>query len=382
MKRAFFMNCVEFFKPNEMIATIGELKLDRLARHLGNYFFEHAQKKLKFENFQGNSFRLPLQDLNEVAEIKAKDYKKIEKSIKSLQQTVSIRSADQNKYVSFVMFPEIGIDFENSEYFFELSTRTIAMLRRIDVFTKLDLLEMNPLVSKHALIIFEWLKRYEHAPQIPELSIEELRRITDTADKRTYDNYARIEAQILNVAVKEINEKTSYQASYEAIKERAKTRPKVTKLRWTFERKAEPEPEPEQSNVSNTTQDISIHVRYAELATLYVSDGFCESEADFYKATYIADLSLLRWFYDKKKHLQKAKNKLNKYLLADIEKGSKNGRWQSQIDVYKALLARLSAKDQAFMLEKQGQQGFYEQILILKEHLGDVTPVKDPEKWL
>ena len=372
------------FKPNQLIATIEQVQVSRLAKHLGNYFLKHAQEQLNFHSFTGNEFSVSIKDFNEMAGVASKDYKLIQKSLKALITPVTIRDEDPEdikngtKICYVALVSKIIVDSTTGLYTFKLEDEIIELLKRNQYFTQLNLIEFNDLESKHAIIIFEWLKRYETNPSgMPILSVDDLRGMTHTTSK-SYDNFTNLKTYVLDIAVNEINEKTSYQVSYEAIKERAKTRPKVTKLRWTFERKAEPE----QSNVSNTTQDISIHGRYAELATLYVSDGFCESEADFYKATYVADLNLLQWFYEAKKHLQKAKNKLNKYLLADIEKGSKNGRWQSQRDVYQALFARLSAKDQAFMLEKQATQGFYEQILIMKKHLGDVTAIKDPEKWL
>ena len=369
---------VTFYKPNELIAVIDQVQVNRLAKHIGNHLLKYAQEQIKFHNHQSNLFEISLSEINTLANVSSKNYDEIDTALKKLMQPVTIRNKDNpHRYKHLVPIYEIDVDTEKGSYRFRLAEVMIELLQNTDYFTKLDLHEFNDFTSKHSHVLFEWLKRYEHSPTIPQMPVEELRAITNTSSKKSYDNFAQIKKWVLDVAVAEICEKTPYQASFEPITERTKRRPKVTSLRWTFERKAEPE----QKSVSNTTQSTDIHSRYAELATLYVSDGFCESEADFFKATYIADLSLLRWFYDAKKYMTKAKNKI-KYLLGDIEKGTKKGRWQSQIEVYQAFFARLSEKDQAFMLEKQGQQGFYEQILILKEHLGDVTPVKDPENWL
>lgn len=410
-----------FSKPNQLISVIEKSRVNRLAWHLGNYFLRHAQQEVKKEentdsenkneneNENENKWRmfvLPVRELNEKAGIASKSYNEIVSSLSTLNTTLVITDfnpsdLDKNRkpkketitIVQLISMIEIEIDTESNTgvYKFWLSNKVINLLRQNDYYTNLHLVEFNELESKHSIKIYEWLKRYETNPSgIPLMTIEKLRQITQTDDKPSYDNFTNIQTKILNIAVREICEKTPYQVSYEPIKERTGRRPKVTKLRWTFERKAEPE----QKSVSNTTQSKStdIHSKYAELATLYVSKGFCESEADFYRATYICDYGVpnekgeyrggLKGFYDAKKHMTQAKNKLAKYLLADIEKGTKNGRWPRQIEVYQALLARLSAKDQAFMIEKQATQGFYEQILILKKHLGDVTPVKDPENWL
>lgn len=231
------MTKITLFKPNELIATIGKLKLDRVARHLGNYFIEHAQKKIKFENYQGNTFHIKVKDLNVLADINSKDYKQIAKSINNLQQTVSIRSRDNNRIMSIVMFPEIGIDLNNNEYYFALSPTTIELLKNSDFFTKLELKEMNQLDSKHSLVIFELLKRYENSPLIPIMTLDELRKITDTLDKKSYDNFTNFEKNVLKIAQKEINDKTQYNVSYEIKKTTAKTRFKVSEIQFYFVKK-------------------------------------------------------------------------------------------------------------------------------------------------
>lgn len=131
----------------------------------------------------------------------------------------------------------VAIDFSKGVYRFSLAPEVIDILKKYKFFTKLDLHEFNFLESKHSHVLYEWLKRWETSPQMPELPIDELRRITHTTNKKSYDNFTDVKRFILDVAVTEINEKTPYQLSYDAIKTRSKTRNKVTAIQFYFSKK-------------------------------------------------------------------------------------------------------------------------------------------------
>lgn len=284
------MTKITLFKPNELIATIGKLKLDRVARHLGNYFIEHAQKKIKFENYQGNTFHIKVKDLNVLADINSKDYKQIANSINNLQQTVSIRSRDNNRIMSIVMFPEIGIDLNNNEYYFALSPTTIELLKNSDFFTKLELKEMNQLDSKHSLVIFELLKRYENSPLIPIMTLDELRKITDTLDKKSYDNFTNFEKNVLKIAQKEINDKTQYNVSYELKKTSARTRFKVSEIQFYFAKKTRLEKE--QAIDSEFNDELFLNFRQI-FKNLPVED-YCHACETFERSTLVRFLNDLK----------------------------------------------------------------------------------------
>ena len=229
---------VTFFKPNEMIAVIDEIPVSRVAKHLCNYFLKFAQNEIKFNNHQGNLFEMNIAELNEEAQIGFKDYKLIEKSLKTLMQPVTIRDRDNPRnYTMLVPLYRVHVNVEKGVYQFKLDEDIIELLRNTDYFTKLELHDFNFLDSKHSLVLYEWLKRYETAPRIPLLSVDELRNMTHTADKKTYDNFKHIQLKILDVAVREISEKTPYIASYEIIKAKGRTKPRVSAIQFTFKRK-------------------------------------------------------------------------------------------------------------------------------------------------
>ena len=236
-------NELQLYKPNELISVISTMELNRTARHLFNYFLQYAQKKIKFENYQSNTFRVNINELNELAEIDQKNYKLIDKALDHLMKAVTLTN-DNKRIEKLVPVTYVKVDISSGEYVFRLEELVIDLLRQTDYFTKLNLLEFNPLKSKHSIILFEHLKRYEKLKNIPEMSVDLLREITDTTKK--YPNFNNLQQKVLDVAVNEINEFTNYNVSYELIKARAKTRPKVSAVQFYFSKKVLEAPTPKQ----------------------------------------------------------------------------------------------------------------------------------------
>lgn len=237
------MDDIQLFKPNEMVSIFAELELNRTARHLFNYFLQYAQRKIKFENFQGDTFHINIKELNELANINPNTYDIVEKSLRCLMRPVEIRN-DPHCYEAFVPVTRVKVNKKTGEYDFTLQRLVIDLLRQTDYFTKLELKEFNLFNSKFSLIILEFLKQYEKLKKIPEVSVDELRKITDTTKK--YPNFKHLQQYVLDVAVKEINESTNYSVSYELIKVRTQRRPKVGAVQFFFEKKVLEAPTPKQ----------------------------------------------------------------------------------------------------------------------------------------
>lgn len=230
------MTEVQLFKPNEMVSFFAQLELNRTARHLFNYFLQHAQRKIKFENFQGDTFHINIKELNELANINPNTYDIVEKSLNHLMRPVVIRN-DPHCYEAFVPVTYVKVNKKTGEYDFTLQRLVIDLLRQTDYFTKLELQEFNLFKSKFSLIILEFLKQYEKLKKIPEVSIDELRKITDTQKK--FSMITMFKNKVIDVAVKEINESTNYNVSYELVTKYTSRRPKVSAVQFYFSKKAE-----------------------------------------------------------------------------------------------------------------------------------------------
>lgn len=379
---------ITFFKPNELIAVIDQVHVNRLAKHMCNYFLKYAQEQIKtnikLKKPISNLFELSIPETNALAEITAHDIPRLESTLDKLMQPVTIRYKDDPKKIhKLVPIYEIVVDAERGIYRFRLAETMMELLKTSDYFTKLQLAEFNNLISKHSIVLYEWLKRYETSPQIPQLTIEDLRNMTHTADKKTYDNFSDLQKRILDVAVREISEKTPYTVTYEPIKTRTMRRPKVTAVKFTMTKKKSAEQLAGASGI--VSKDIiSVQGRYETLCELYVKYNFCSDPEDFYKATYKVEYKLLLDFFNQKKDKYKQQKDKLKWLLNDINnpKSTRNPRRANQTDYYKSLLDKEENREiQGIIEQSRSKQGFLVQVLKLQKRHNDNKKI-DIETWL
>ncbi len=373
LRRDHYMsNDVIFFKPNEITAVIDQIQVSRTAKHLCNYFLKFAQDQIKFKGHEGDWFEFNINEVNTLANIRLKDYRLIEKSLESLMHPVTLRDKDDTlNYLKMCLITTVQVDTKKGFYRFQLNSNMLALLKQTNYFTKLNLLELNPLESKHSLVIYEWLKRYENAPKIPEITIEELRSITGTLTKKAYNNFSNLQKNVIDVAVDEINKCTPYEVSYTTIKTRAKTKPKVTSIQFTFgEKQIEPTAEElkeiqlkqelenkivEDSATNNVSEQIKeLKAQYNIIDVVcYLYDRYKKimreplSREKFNLATYTYELSTLdvyaRSFEEKKNGYLKNESFFEVWLddRSSQNNSVKNGYIKRSIQITKELVANI-----------------------------------------
>ncbi len=285
------MNEVQIYKPNELIGIIERNNISRVARHLWIFLLQYAQQQIKFHNHKGVDFEVSVSQINGLAEIHQKNYKLLQNALECLMSPVRIRD-DPNCYESVVPVTRIKIDVASGVYKFRLEELVIDLLRTTEYFTIINITEFNPFKSKHSHVLYEWLKRWETSPQMPLLQIDVLRGMTNTADKKAYDNFTNIRDKILDVAVKEINEHTKYIASYQPIKTRATTRNKVTAVQFYFSKKEIKTPENKPENPVNAPLPSTYEKLRSVCSGRYMTLKF------YYEATYIYEPETLEQFAD------------------------------------------------------------------------------------
>lgn len=377
------MKEIELYKPNELIGAIDQIEVSRTAKHLLNYLLQYAQlelnKALKNKEVHGNKFEVSVSQINGLADFQKHDYERLKRTLITLMQPIILRD-DPKHFKAIVPVCEVDVNVEKGLYVFSISDTVKELLQNNDYFTKLTLAEFNGLQSKHSIVIYEWLKRYETSPQIPQLTIEDLRNITHTVSK-AYDNFTNLKQRVLSPAVAEINEHTPYTVSYEIIKERvSKYRPKVTAIKFTMTKKKSEKEIIETSGIESKGIDYVIGM-YKKLCKMYIQFDFCSKPEDFYEATYAIDYDLLFGFFERKKDIQH-KNKL-KWLYATLEDPSSKLHYRrlNQQDYYKRLLDKEDSLTQGLLLENQKTQGFLEQVLQLQKRHNDNKKI-DIETWL
>ena len=378
------MNDVNLYKPNELIGAIDQIEVSRTAKHLLNFFLQYSQHELhKYKKLHPDNevypteFEVDVYTINGLANIHTHDYERLKLKLIKLMQPVILRD-DPKRFIALTPITAIDIDVPRGMYKFELQPKVVMALANNDYFTKLNLSDFNGLESKHSIVLYEWLKRYDTSPQIPQLTVEDLRNMTHTTDKKAYNNFTNFQTYVLDVAVKEISEKTPYTVTYEPIKTRTMRRPKVTAIKFIMTKKKSAEQLAGTSGI--VSEDIAeVSRRYQALCEQYIQFNFCSTQAEFYKATYKSDYSQLLWFYNSKKDLQQA-NKL-KWLLDDIEKGKRYPRRANQTAYYKSLFDKEDRQTQGQLERCQSQQGFLEIVLKLQKKHNDNKQI-DIEKWL
>ena len=370
------MTNIELYKPNELIGAIDQIEVSRTAKHLLNFFLQYSQHELhKYKKLHPDSevypteFEIDVHTINGLADIHSRDYERIKLKLIRLMQPVILRD-DPKKFSALTPITAIDIDVPRGMYKFELQPKVVKALANTDYFTKLKLSDFNGLESKHSIVLYEWLKRYETSPQIPKLTVEDLRNITHTANMRKYNNFTDIKLRILDVAVNEISEKTPYTVTYETIKTRTTRRPKVTAIKFTMTKKKSEKEIIETSGIESKGIDYVIW-KYEQLCKMYIQFDFCSNPEDFYKATYAIDYELLFGFFERKKDIQH-KDKLQ-WLYATLEDPSSKLHYRrpNQQDYYKRLLDKEDRLTQGLFLENQKTQGFLEQVLQLQKRHND-----------
>ena len=409
---------ITFFKPNELIAVIDQVQVNRLAKHLCNYLLKHAQSQIKFHSHQGTMFELDIQTVNKLADVESHDYKRLEKSLCALMKPVTIRERDNPKhFIMLVPIYYVHIDLDKGIYQYRLCEEVIEILRKTDYFTKLELTEFNGLESKHSIVIYEWLKRYETAQQIPSMTVDELRKITNTSDKKAYDDFSRVKDRILNVAVTEITDKTPYVVTYTAIKTRARTRNKVTAIQFEFKRQ-ELKPEPQQTQATQqpvqpqsvttspdtleellspslhiyTTDEagnqIDIDAMYSDLADQFIAYGF-PTEAKTTATAKRAECYEAFWNFkheNLKQFFERTKNYPTKYKFNWLKEKSAKGyhaRQQFHFEYFARLRSDALTKSRMSQTEfeklivtAESQIGFASLLERLRRYLGETNPIK------
>lgn len=100
-------------------------------------------------------------------------------------------------------------------------------------FTQYQITDIKGLNSKYSLILFKWLMmKYNSYQSNPEISMDELRELTDTVSE--YTDFRNFDTKVLKVSEKEINKHTTLRVSYKKIARKGR---KITSIRWSIEEK-------------------------------------------------------------------------------------------------------------------------------------------------
>ncbi len=203
-------------KPNQLIAVKSNQKITVLQRKSYNILLKNAQNYIKFNDIEVSkdssyNFVIDCDTVHEVAGIRKKDLDYIHKELEGLMGVIAtVRDKDnKNNWTKFSLLPKI--EKRDGKYYYMLIGDIVKELKTQTFFTPTNLLMIKTLTSQYSITFYELAIRYEKF-KIPKMSIEEVRELTGTINE-----YSRIEAlkrRVLDVACKEISEKTDIKLTY------------------------------------------------------------------------------------------------------------------------------------------------------------------------
>ena len=197
-----------FNKPNQLINLIPETNITITERKTYNIMLKYAQNKLKFHQYQGNTFKISCYTLHKKANLRNDDneyiYKKLENLMKTVVRIFREKNNKKEWKKSFTLLSSIEKTDDNC-YKFELNNHIITALKNQKFFTPLDLMIINSLSSQYSIIFYELAIQYQKY-KIPKMTIEEIRRLTNTKD--SYKQFYDFRKRVLDKACEEISKKT------------------------------------------------------------------------------------------------------------------------------------------------------------------------------
>jgi hypothetical protein len=177
-------------------------------------------KKCLFKDKTQRTFEIELSELELITNIKNTNRVYLKKEIKDLMtKTIEFDIIDNDNlniidYEASTFIASIKI--KNAIVKYEFSSLILDMIDKPKQFAILELNQISAFTSKFSLALYEFLK--DRKTFIPTLTITDCRKLL-VGDLNLYsERFQNFKVKVLDIAIKEITEKTDLIASYELIK--------------------------------------------------------------------------------------------------------------------------------------------------------------------
>lgn len=198
------------YKPNQTIMIVnGEITVTQ--RKAYNVILHKAWNELKTDKNK-ILFEFNISELKGKAGIKATNNVELKNNIRKLKNIETEIIKENGDWSIFNLISQA--DKRDDVLEIQLPEKIRQALIANEYYTTLDLLTLRSLEGKYAVILYEMAIRYQKT-QIPEMTIEELKLLTGTEKKKSYDNFYNFEKKVLKPAIVEINEKTDILLDYD-----------------------------------------------------------------------------------------------------------------------------------------------------------------------
>ncbi len=238
---------ITVLKDKDLVMISNNITL--VQRKAYNALLYNATKEL-FKNNNTNTFKIDVMELERLTQIDITKREQLRTELKGLMQTVIEFVNPNNKYFQMSVLVSY-IEYKEGYIYYELTNFLCQMLLNAPKpYAILDLLQISNFTSKFSVALYEFIKT--KTKFIPEMELTEFRRLI-VGDLKLYEEIKNLKARVLDVATKEITEKTNLDVTYELISYRGL---KYTHIQLHVTEKKFPETEDE-NKVEKLDEKIS-----------------------------------------------------------------------------------------------------------------------------
>jgi plasmid replication initiation protein len=204
-------------------------------RKIINYLIHVVQS-----NGDQKSYTVYLSELKKACGISTKGNEELKENIKKLTQVnmvFNIFEKDNEEWEINVFLVGANINFSSGKVVFSFSPFIHKRIIKPLIYSPLNLLTIANFKCIYSIILYEFLRDYLNAHQVPFLTIEQLKSLLNV-DKDKYPEFKYFKREVLNKAVKEINKNSDLQCNFKMIKEHGN---KYNGIQFKVKKRSEPE---------------------------------------------------------------------------------------------------------------------------------------------
>lgn len=225
---------MQIFKKHSALISSSHKHITLTQKKALNVFYKNAKEALENGQEIGKCHKVDVELVRDLLGIKKGNTKHLKDELwKMTKIDVQYDIFRKDRKIGWGRFGllqnDIKIEYdENGKGYFEYKLAEIIEKNLLmpNIFAKIDLSIIKMLKSKYSVILYELLEDYKNV-NVPKMTIEDYRELMGIEENQ-YKMTADLKKWVIEVAKKEINEKTHFTVDYKLIK----TGRKITDIQW------------------------------------------------------------------------------------------------------------------------------------------------------
>lgn len=213
---------MDILKKHSALISVNSRSVSAIQKKALNLFYKTAKGRLEEGQEMSKWHEVSLRDVKSILGSSETNLKRLKEDLKKLT-TVSVEynimEKDKKVWGAFSLLTEVKIEldeFGENTVKYKLAEMIENNLVMPNVFAKIDLNVIKEIKSKYAVILYELLEDYKKV-NVPKMTIEEFRELMGIESDK-YKLTADLKKRVIDIAKKEVNEKTNFLVDYELLK--------------------------------------------------------------------------------------------------------------------------------------------------------------------